>query len=65
MRQKEFQNLEQNKKLDEIYKSAEKTRKYFGATLIVSLVVIILPFIIMLFVVPRFLRAYDFGALGL
>jgi len=56
---------EQDQKLEAIFKSVEKTRKYFKMTLIVSLVVIVLPLLFMPFVVSRFLGAYDFGALGL
>ena len=65
MKQEEFQKLEHDKKVDEIYKSVEKTRKYFKWTLIVSLVVIILPLLFLPLVISRFLGAYDFGALGL
>ena len=54
-----FRNLEeQDKKLDAIYKSAEKTRKYFLWTLIVSIIVIILPLVGLMFVVPQFLGTF-------
>jgi len=65
MKQEDFQNLEHDKKVDEIYKSVEKTRKYFKWTLIVSLVVIILPLLFLPLVISRFLGAYDLGVLGL
>lgn len=65
MKQEDFQNLEHDKKVDEIYKSVEKTRKYFKWTLIVSLVVIILPLLFLPLVISRLLGAYDLGVLGL
>ena len=65
MRYKEFQNLEQNKKLDEIYRSVERTRKYFMWTLIISILFIVLPLIALTFVIPKFLSIYDLGTLGL
>ncbi|MDO8601663.1 MAG: hypothetical protein Q7R62_00820 [bacterium] len=45
-------------KLDAIYKSVEKTRKYFKWTLIVSIVVIVLPLIGLLFAIPAFLKSF-------
>lgn len=65
MKQEEFQALEQDKKLDEIFKSAEKMRKYFKWTLIISVAVIIFPLIGLLFVIPQFLSMYNFSAMGL
>ncbi len=56
---------EQEKKLDEIYRSVEKTRKYFLWTIIITIVVIILPLIAMTFVIPQFLNVYSGGGLGL
>ena len=50
---------EQNKKIDGIYKSVEKTRKYFLWTLIISIVVVVLPLIGLLFVIPQFLSLYS------
>jgi len=46
------------KKLDEIYVSVEKTRKYFFWTMIITLVVFILPLIGLLFAIPSFLGNY-------
>ncbi len=46
---------EQEKKLDAIYASVEKTRRYFLWTLILSLVFFLLPLIGLLFVIPFFL----------
>ena len=48
---------ELEKKLDAVYKSAEKTRKYFLWTLILSVVFFVLPLIALIFVIPQFLDA--------
>jgi len=54
-----LKKLEENdQKLDEIYKSVEKTRKYFLWTLIITLAVFILPLIALAFVIPSFLSTY-------
>ena len=50
---------EQGKKIDGIYKSVEKTRKYFLWTFIVSIVVVVLPLVGLLFVIPKFLALYS------
>lgn len=46
---------EQDKKLDDIYKSVEKMRKYFLWTLIVTIATVVLPLIALLFILPWFL----------
>jgi hypothetical protein len=46
---------EQEKQLKEIYKSVEKTRKYFLWTLIITVVAILLPLIGLVFIIPWFL----------
>ncbi|OGI21556.1 MAG: hypothetical protein A2808_00775 [Candidatus Moranbacteria bacterium RIFCSPHIGHO2_01_FULL_55_24] len=46
---------EQERKLDAIYVSAEKTRKYFLYTLVLSLVFFLLPLLGLLFAIPFFL----------
>lgn len=51
-----LQQLEE--KLDAIYISVEKTRKYFQWTLIITVVLFILPLIGLVFVVPLFLTNY-------
>jgi type IV secretory pathway component VirB8 len=56
---------EQDKKLDAIYRSAEKTRKYFLWTLIISVAVIVLPLIALAFILPIFLQTLNLGGLGL
>jgi type II secretory pathway component PulF len=52
---------EQDKKLEEIYRSVEKMRKYFLWTLIVTLALFILPLIGLLLVIPKFLSIYTSG----
>ena len=46
---------EQNVKIDAIYSSVEKTRKYFFWTLVISIAVIVLPAIGLMFAIPAFL----------
>jgi len=58
--------LEQEKKIDEIYRSVEKTRKYFVWTLIISVAFIVLPIIGLLFAIPSFLNTLgSYQTLGL
>jgi len=54
----------QDKKLDEIYRSVEKTRKYFLWTLIITLAMIILPLIGLIFVIPVFLQSLSLSSVG-
>ncbi|MFH0852386.1 MAG: hypothetical protein V1845_02185 [bacterium] len=56
---------EQNKKLDAVLKSTEKTRKYFLVLIIISIAVIVLPIIGLLFAIPTFLDIYNPANLGL
>ena len=56
---------EQDKKLEAIYRSVEKMRKYFLWTLIITVIMIILPLIGLAFALPLYLKAYNFGAMGL
>ena len=56
---------EQDKKLDAIYKSVEKTRKYFLWALIITIVVIVLPLIGLFFAIPKFLNTVNtYSSLG-
>jgi len=55
---------EQDKKLDAIFKSVEKTRKYFLWVLIISIAVIVLPLIGIAIMIPRIIDQYT-GALGI
>jgi hypothetical protein len=50
---------EQEKKLDAIYKSTERTRKYILWTVIASVVVFVLPIIGLIFAIPTFLSSYS------
>ncbi|MBI5077917.1 MAG: hypothetical protein HZB11_00935 [Candidatus Yonathbacteria bacterium] len=54
----------QEELLQKVYISAEKTRKYFMWTLIVSVAVVILPIIGLLAVIPTFLSTMG-GAYGI
>jgi hypothetical protein len=44
--------LELEVKLDAVYTSAEKTRKYIQWTLIASITIFVIPLIVMMFVLP-------------
>jgi type II secretory pathway component PulF len=55
--QKKFE--EQEKKLEAIHSSVEKTRKYFLAVLWFSIIVFILPLIGLIFVIPVFLNTFS------
>jgi len=55
---------EQREYLEAIFKSVEKTRKYFLWTLIISCVVFVLPLIGIFFALPAFISSYS-AALGL
>lgn len=61
--QKRLETLEQ--KIDAIYISAEKTRRYFLWTMIVTLVVFIVPLVGLMFAIPMFLSSYIGGMEGL
>lgn len=56
---------EQDKKLDAIFKSAEKTRKYFLWTLIISVVVIVLSLIGISFLAPQYIKTINPTSYGL
>ena len=47
-----------NKKVDAVYESVEKTRKYFFWTMVITLAIIVLPLIGLLFAIPSFLSNY-------
>ena len=46
-------------KIDKIYISVEKTRRYFLWTLIITVVVMVLPLIGLIFVIPTFLASFN------
>jgi type II secretory pathway component PulF len=52
-------------KIDSIYQSVEKTRKYFLWTIIITVVVLVLPLIAMVFVIPAFINSYTSALDGL
>jgi type II secretory pathway component PulF len=56
---------EQDAKIEAIWKSVEKTRKYFMWTLIITLVTIVIPFIGLIFIIPTFLKTFSYSNLGL
>lgn len=56
---------EQEQKLDAIYASVEKTRKYFLVILWVTVLAIILPLIGLIFVIPTVIGNYTAGFEGL
>ena len=52
---------EQDKKLNAIYQSVEKTRRYFLWTLVIAIIMIVLPLIGLVIVIPHFLDIYTSG----
>jgi len=48
----------QQEKIDKIYISVEKTRKYFMWTLIITVALFVLPLIGLVFVIPQFISTY-------
>jgi len=58
--QKIIQKLKElEEKLDRVYKSTERTRKYILTMLIISILVFVLPLIGFIFVIPQFLNIYS------
>ena len=55
--QKRIETIE--KKLDAIYMSAEKTRKYFLWTIIATIVTLVLPLIGLMFVLPQYIAQLE------
>ncbi|MFA5871634.1 MAG: hypothetical protein WC858_02820 [Parcubacteria group bacterium] len=56
---------QQNARIEQIYVSVEKTRKYFMWTLIATIVMFVLPLIALAFVIPFFLKSITSGLTGL
>ncbi len=50
---------EQEEKIDKIYQSVERTRKYFLFTLIATAVMFVLPIIGLIFMIPKLLGLYS------
>ena len=55
----------QEEKLNAIYSSVEKMRRYFLTSLIVTLVLFFLPLIGLVFVIPQFIATYTTSLGGL
>ena len=53
------QLTDQKELLEKIYRSTEKTRRAFTWTLVISILVIILPLIVMVFMMPSLISAYS------
>ena len=49
---------EQGAKIDAIYKSVEKTRKYFLVVMWITILLVVLPALGLLFAVPAFMDSY-------
>ncbi len=47
------------KKIDAVYVSAEKTRKYFLGVLIVTVITFVVPLVALVFAIPSFLSTYS------
>ncbi|MBT3730355.1 hypothetical protein HON59_01885 [bacterium] len=56
---------EQGEKIDAIYKSVEKTRKYFLVIIWITIIAVVLPLIAMIFILPSFLSSYMSSLQGL
>lgn len=56
---------EHDQKLDAIYRSVEKTRKYFFWTMVAQLALFLLPLIGLMFAIPFFLSTFSKGLDGL
>jgi hypothetical protein len=56
---------EQGIKIDAIYKSVEKTRKYFLMIIWITVIAVVLPLIGLIFVLPSFLSTYTSAIGGL
>lgn len=52
-------------KINEIYVSVEKTRRYFQITMWVTIIVVVLPFLGLLFVIPAMINSYTAALEGL
>ena len=48
----------QQKKIEEIYISVEKTRKYLWWTMVITIVLFVLPLVGLIFVIPSFISSY-------
>jgi len=53
------------KKIDAIYSSVEKMRKYFLLTLIITVAMVVLPILGLIIVIPIFLSSLNLDSLGI
>lgn len=53
------------KKIDAIYETTEKTRKYFMWTLIITIALVVVPAFGLVFAIPSFLSTYNESLKGL
>lgn len=56
---------ELEEKIEKIYVSVEKTRKYFFWTMVITVAMVVLPLIGMIFVLPSFISNYTNNLSGL
>jgi len=61
--QNKLNELEQ--KIDAVYTSVEKTRKYLLVIMWITIILFVLPLVAMIFVIPVFLNSYIGGLQGL
>ncbi len=61
--QNKLQELEA--KIDAIYVSTEKTRRYFQIVMWVTIAMVVLPLIVLMFVIPAFISSYTASLEGL
>ena len=55
----------QAQKIDAIYESVEKTRKYFQIILWATVIMFVLPMVGLMFVIPSFIETYTTSISGL
>ncbi len=61
-----FERLEKlEAKIDAIYTSVEKTRKYFFWTMVITVVALVLPAIGIALIIPSFISSYASSTAGL
>lgn len=56
---------EQAQKIDAIYESVEKTRKYFQIILWSTVIMFVLPMVGLMFIIPSFIETYTTSISGL
>ena len=54
--------VELSEQLDKTYRSAEKMRKYFFWTMIITVALIVIPLLVLPFVIPAFLQSVEIPA---